>query len=165
MAGTMRRNINPQPLDPDDDGIGDFFTTAALKADASRGSRLLRNAILKMHGQRVHSRPKRAYRPYGDWEQRKAKFGQIRRVQQVVAEHFGLPPEVMTGWRGRRDVSQKRQVAMFLAREIVCSSYPDIARCFGGKDHTTVMYACEVVAANLDLADDLEKLREKVLTQ
>ena len=160
----MIQNTRQEPhgLNPDEDPIADFYTVGHWNADAKRGSTKLRNAILKMHRPRVTMRQKRGYRPYGSWDQRKARFEQIRRIQEVVARHFGLPVEAMKGWRGPRSVSEKRQVAMYLARELAESSYPDIARCFGGKDHTTVMHACKKIRSLCDtdmrLRQDWDKL-------
>ena len=58
-----------------------------------------------------------------------------------------------------------RQVAMFLIREMLGMSLPQIGEAFGGRDHTTVMYACqkiqEAMAASPSLSslvDDIRKL-------
>jgi chromosomal replication initiator protein len=48
--------------------------------------------------------------------------------------------------RGRnKSIVLPRQVAMYLCREIVKASLPDIGDGFGGKDHSTVIHACEKV--------------------
>lgn len=145
----------------DDEGLGDFRSVVAMKADAASGSRRLKNAILRAQ------RPRRkklvwARKSYGSWQDRKARFPEIARVQLIVAEHFGLPAEVMLQRRGPQSISEKRQLAMLLARETVRSSYPDIGACFGGMDHTSVMHGCRAAAANNDLADDIAALRERL---
>ncbi|UCC68195.1 MAG: chromosomal replication initiator protein DnaA [Armatimonadota bacterium] len=66
----------------------------------------------------------------------------IARVQELVAEHFNFSVPQLTARTRRRDVVHARQVAMYLCRELLSSSYPRIARAFGGKDHTTVIHAC-----------------------
>jgi len=66
----------------------------------------------------------------------------IGRVQQLVAEHFSFSVSELTARTRRRDVVHARQIAMYLCREILNSSYPSIARAFGGKDHSTVIHAC-----------------------
>jgi len=38
-----------------------------------------------------------------------------------------------------------RQIAMFLSRELLKMSFPEIGRLFGGKDHSTVIYACNLI--------------------
>jgi len=66
----------------------------------------------------------------------------IARVQQVVSEHFSIPPSDLTARKRTRDLVFARQVAMYLCREMLNSSFPSIARAFGGKDHSTVIHAC-----------------------
>ena len=44
-----------------------------------------------------------------------------------------------------RAIAHPRQVAMYLCRELTTSSLTDIAQSFGGKDHTTVLYACRKI--------------------
>lgn len=66
----------------------------------------------------------------------------IPRVRQLVAEHFNFSIPELTARTRRRDVVRARQIAMYLCRELLNSSYPRIAQAFGGKDHTTVIHAC-----------------------
>ena len=66
----------------------------------------------------------------------------IARVQQVVGEHFGLSVPELLAPKRTKNLVFPRQIAMYLCREILSSSFPAIARAFGGKDHTTVIYAC-----------------------
>ncbi len=81
-------------------------------------------------------------------------------IIRAVAEVFGLSPEELVG-RGRsRAVALPRQVAMYLMREEVNASLPQIGEVLGGRDHTTVMYACEKVA---DMIERDDRLRRQVL--
>ncbi len=66
----------------------------------------------------------------------------ISRVQHVVGEHFGLSVQELVARKRTKELVFPRQVAMYLCREILNSSFPAIARAFGGKDHTTVIHAC-----------------------
>ena len=66
----------------------------------------------------------------------------IGRIQELVAEHFSFSVPELTARTRRRDVVHARQIAMYLCRELLNSSYPSIARAFGGKDHSTVIHAC-----------------------
>lgn len=83
-----------------------------------------------------------------------------RQVLQAVANVFGLSPEDLLGRSRSRDVALPRQVAMYLMREEVNASLPQIGEALGGRDHTTVMYACEKVA---DLIERDDRLRRQVL--
>jgi chromosomal replication initiator protein len=81
-------------------------------------------------------------------------------VLAAVASVFGISQEELIG-RGRsRDVALPRQVAMYLMREEVNTSLPQIGEMLGGRDHTTVMYACEKVA---DMIERDDRLRRQVI--
>jgi len=86
----------------------------------------------------------------------------IPMLQKAVAEHFGIRVEEMRAKRRTKGVAFPRQVAMYLARELTDASLPRIGDEFGGRDHTTVMHACERVkealAQDPQLAARLEKL-------
>jgi len=69
----------------------------------------------------------------------------IPMLQKIVAEHFGIRIEEMRAKRRTKGVAFPRQVAMYLARELTDASLPRIGDEFGGRDHTTVMHACERV--------------------
>src|SRR5690606_8812632 len=63
-------------------------------------------------------------------------------VQKAVAEHFDLRISDLKGRSRTRQVVYPRQLAMFLCKEIVSGlSLSEIGEAFGGKDHTTVLYA------------------------
>ncbi len=83
-----------------------------------------------------------------------------QQVLQAVADVFGLTPDDLLGRSRSRDVALPRQVAMYLMREEVNASLPQIGEALGGRDHTTVMYACEKVA---DLIERDDRLRRQVL--
>ena len=68
------------------------------------------------------------------------------RILTVVAERFGVKPEALCGSRRTRTIAAPRQVAMYLTRQLTDLSLGEIGRLFGGRDHTTVLYACEKVA-------------------
>jgi len=61
-------------------------------------------------------------------------------------------------------VTWPRQVAMYLARELTEETLPAIGRAFGGRNHTTVLYACrrtaERMASDRDAYDAVRRLTE-----
>lgn len=75
-----------------------------------------------------------------------AKRVTLDRIQRVVAEYFNLSVADLKGKRRSREVSLPRQIAMALARELTESSLPTIGEAFGGRDHATVLYACQRVS-------------------
>jgi chromosomal replication initiator protein len=64
-------------------------------------------------------------------------------ILQVVSQHFRLPVSELKSHRRTRAVSFPRQVAMYLSRTVAEASFPAIAEKFGGRDHSTVMYAVQ----------------------
>ena len=67
-------------------------------------------------------------------------------IRKVVAEYYDVSLKDLMGKKRTRSIARPRQIAMALARELTGDSYPDIGQSFGGRDHTTVMHACEKVA-------------------
>lgn len=80
-------------------------------------------------------------------------------VLNVVARSFNLPAERLCSADRSREVALPRQIAMYLMRETNIS-LPQIGKALGGRDHTTVMYACEKVA---DLLERDDRLRRQVI--
>lgn len=83
----------------------------------------------------------------------------IEAIQKAVAEHFNVKITDLKGPRKHKVVAQPRQIAMYLCRKITEASFPEIGEKFGGKDHTTVMYACDKMEQVLE--QDLS-LRQRV---
>jgi chromosomal replication initiator protein len=69
----------------------------------------------------------------------------IERIQKVVAKHFHLNPKEMTSKKRTDAVAFPRQIAMYLARNLTEQSTTEIGEAFGGRDHTTVMHACDKI--------------------
>lgn len=67
-------------------------------------------------------------------------------IKSMVAEYFGVSIKDLIGKKRVRHIARPRQIAMSLTREFTGDSFPDIGQAFGGRDHTTVMHACEKVA-------------------
>ena len=90
----------------------------------------------------------------------------IATVQQCVARYFGLRPADLIGKTRSRNVAFPRQIAMYLARILTDASLPAIGEEFGGRDHTTVLHACEKIKAQLatdpSLAATLKELQAQI---
>ncbi len=78
-------------------------------------------------------------------------------VVSLVARTFGLTPERLKSRDRTQDVALPRQIAMYLLREEANISLPQIGEALGGRDHTTVMYACDKVADMLERDDRLRR--------
>jgi chromosomal replication initiator protein len=80
-------------------------------------------------------------------------------VVDAVASAFGVTIAQLKGRDRSREIALPRQIAMYLLREEGNASLPQIGAVLGGRDHTTVMYACEKVA---DLIERDDRLRKQI---
>ena len=85
----------------------------------------------------------------------------IHSIQTAVAKFYNVTVAEIVGKKRVKRIVVPRQVAMYLARELTDASLPKIGKAFGGKDHTTVLHACDKIAEAI-LNDD--KLQEEVAT-
>ena len=80
-------------------------------------------------------------------------------VLHAVSRTFGVSEERILGRERTREVALPRQIAMYLLREEGGVSLPQIGDLIGGRDHTTVLYACDKVN---DLMETDDRLRRQV---
>lgn len=81
-------------------------------------------------------------------------------IVAAVAGAFGVSKERMLSRDRSREVALPRQIAMYLMREVGNVSLPQIGEAIGGRDHTTVMYACDKIK---DLIERDDRMRRQVL--
>ena len=97
---------------------------------------------------------------------KKTKKIDVLTIQKVVAEHFQIKVGLMRAKKRTREVAFPRQVAMYLARSLTDLSLPSLGEEFGGRDHTTVMHACDKLHRDLEnnpkLAEEIDDLIEKI---
>lgn len=79
----------------------------------------------------------------------------FRKILQVVSNLYDLTEKDLLSTARQKEIVKPRQIAMYLLREELKESYPAIGRRFGGKDHTTVIYAWEKIARELKSNDNL----------
>jgi chromosomal replication initiator protein len=84
----------------------------------------------------------------------------IENIQKTIAEYYKIRMADMLSKRRSRSIARPRQVAMALARELTNHSLPEIGDAFGGRDHTTVLHACDRVK---DLRESDRRIGEDYL--
>src|SRR6266496_1713164 len=80
-----------------------------------------------------------------------------RKIIQLVAKEWQVSTEALCGRDRSQKVAQPRQVAMYLLRKETDASLPQIGAVLGGRDHTTVMYAIDKIASDIETKTDLRK--------
>ncbi|QFU07062.1 Chromosomal replication initiator protein DnaA [Rhodobacteraceae bacterium THAF1] len=93
----------------------------------------------------------------------------IDAIQRSVADHYAIRLADLVGPKRNRVYARPRQVAMFLAKEMTDRSLPEIARKFGKRDHTTIMYGIrkieELMVQDQSLTEDVTLLRRALSGQ
>ncbi|HHY46245.1 MAG TPA: chromosomal replication initiator protein DnaA [Firmicutes bacterium] len=97
--------------------------------------------------------------------QSKAKQISIELIQQTVADFFQISYEEMRAKKRTRNVSYPRQIAMYLARELTEASLPKIGEEFGGRDHSTVIHACEKIQDELHADSALAATIKEIISR
>ena len=69
----------------------------------------------------------------------------IDNIQRIVAEYYHISLRELNGKKLNRGIARPRRIAMALSRELTQNSYPEIGQAFDGRDHSTVIHACERV--------------------
>lgn len=84
----------------------------------------------------------------------------------TVASFYDISIEDVAGNSRRKELVLPRQIAMYLLREELRSSYPAIGHELGDRDHTTAMHACEKISRELErdvkLKQDLDQIRQRL---
>ncbi len=81
----------------------------------------------------------------------------ISLIQKAVADYYQITVEDLKGKKKDRFVTYPRQVAMYLCRELMGATQPQIGRDFGNRDHTTVIHACTRIAEARSTDPQLER--------
>ena len=87
-------------------------------------------------------------------------------IIEVTAEYFDIDVSTLTGSGKKRDIAHARQLAMYLCRELTDLSLPKLGEQFGGKDHTTVMYAERKIRKEMtekrETYDEIQVLTQRI---
>jgi chromosomal replication initiator protein len=92
----------------------------------------------------------------------------VERIQQVVSTHYKIKFEDMKSSTRLRTIAFPRQIAMYLSRKLTNLSLPAVGQYFGGKDHTTIMYACQKIEdmqqSDLVFREELDRLEKEIVS-
>lgn len=107
-------------------------------------------------GVQVNNRPK----------EREAKTISLDMIRDLVCQEYKVKSkDLLSNGRARR-IAEPRQIAMYLARECTNDALSSIGKTIGNRDHSTVVYACKTVKAQMDIdkkyRKKIEQLKEKI---
>lgn len=83
-------------------------------------------------------------------------------IQRKVAEYFEIRPSDMTAKRRSKSVAYPRHIAMYLCREMTGLSFPELGEHFGGRDHTTILHACDKIKKDLKKDQKTKAMLDKL---
>lgn len=87
----------------------------------------------------------------------------IPRIQKAVADYYKITVDTLRSRSNVRTVLLPRQVAMYLCKRLAKKSYPEIARQFGGKHHTTVIHSVEKINHLIDSDRELDTVIRRLI--
>ncbi len=87
----------------------------------------------------------------------------LSNIRNVVARYYNIDVADLDSKSRKASITLPRQIAMHLAKSLTRHSYPEIGNAFGGRDHSTVIHACEKVSRlcdeNVDFREEYKGLR------
>ncbi|MDD4298106.1 MAG: chromosomal replication initiator protein DnaA [Bacilli bacterium] len=89
----------------------------------------------------------------------------INRIQKIVAEFYKVRVEDLKSNRRNSNIVYPRQIAMYLSRKLTDESFIRIGMEFGGKNHSTVIHACEKIEKDIRSNNDIKNIVNNLIKQ
>ncbi len=94
------------------------------------------------------------------------KMTNCKNIFKIVSDFYDIKINDLTDRSRKKQLVRPRQIAMYLIRKELNSSYPFIGEKLGGRDHTTVMYACQKInkeiKSNESLQHEINLIKERL---
>lgn len=78
-------------------------------------------------------------------------------ILKAVADFYNISPNDLTRRSRKKEIVRPRQIAMFVLREETKLSFPEIGQKLGGRDHSTVIHACEKIKSESSIDEPLKQ--------
>jgi len=92
----------------------------------------------------------------------------IEKIITYICEFYNMENEDLIGKKRPKNIAMPRQIAMYLCRKMTDASLPKIGNAFGGRDHTTVIHACEKIEkmkkTDKSFENQLQQFEEQIRT-
>ena len=144
-----------------------FFIAEHVRSNVREMEGALKRVVASAHfsGQKITL--DFAKKVLGDVVMIHSKTTSVSNIQKVVSQYYGIKIEELLSKRRTKSVVIPRQVAVYLARELTNKSLPELGELFGGRDHTTVLYACrkveELLSSDIKIKEDVDYFYNKLL--
>ncbi len=96
------------------------------------------------------------------------KFISAKKIVKAVSDFYDINERDLLHRSRKKDVVRPRQIAMYLMREELKSSYPAIGERLGGRDHTTAIHSCEKIGQELlinsELEEEIQAIKNKIFS-
>ena len=83
-------------------------------------------------------------------------------IKSAVARHYQLSVDILSAKTRRKEAAHARQTAMYLSRKLTGSSLKEIGTYFGGRDHTTVIHACQAIEELINKDSEFQGVIETI---
>lgn len=95
----------------------------------------------------------------------KKKMVSAEEIQRVVSNKFHITLSDIRSKKRSKNLVYPRQISMYITRKLTGLSFPEIGKHFGGKDHTTVIYACKQIEKMIEIDKDIYKTIEDIIKE
>ena len=86
-------------------------------------------------------------------------------IKDIVSKYYKIKLEEFNSKKRTRAIAYPRQIAMYLTRELTDLSLPKIGDEFGGRDHTTVIHACEKINTDISNNEDFKRKIDDIILE
>jgi len=86
----------------------------------------------------------------------------VEEIIKIVAGKFGIKINELKAAKKNKNLTVPRHIAMYLARKMTTCSYPDIGEKIGGRDHSTVIYACNKIKKIIDTDGNIKSVIQNI---
>jgi len=87
----------------------------------------------------------------------------ITYIQDFISDYFKIKKSDLLGQKRNKQFAYPRQIAMYLCRELVNESYPQISLAFGKKDHTTTLHAYDKINKEISQNSETKRIIEDII--
>ncbi len=160
----LRKKVERENISIPDDVLGLIADTVKSNIRELEGSLVKLLVHASVHKQDITNEMARDV--LKDFVKSTPKKASITTIQKVVSQHYRVPVESMRSKVRTARLAFPRQVAIFLARDMTSASLAQIGQRFGGRDHTTVIHACqkisELIERDVSLRSTIGQLRKEL---